>query len=50
MAHVADVTSKPGRIRSDLTGDPIETKSNQTEGKLYLADQQTVWDSLGRAK
>lgn len=36
MGHVADVTSKPGRIRSDLTGDPIETKSNQTEVQTLL--------------
>ena len=36
MGDVADVTSKPGRIKSDPTGESMETKSNQTEVQTLL--------------
>jgi len=44
MGYVADVTSKPGRIRSDPTDEPMEIKSNQTEVQTLFGGPT---DSMG---
>lgn len=50
MGYVADVTGKPGRIRSDPTGEPTETKSNQTEVQILLGRPTDCMEWAGEVK